>query len=316
MLLTFFATRSDGTAAAVFRIGMGMLAVWQALGVWWNLDRFYGDDGVVPWAVVKNDGWVKLSLFSLGPESHGILMFHAIAFMVGSVALLIGLYPRVASLLVAYVHVSLQYRDPFILNSGDRLFMIIIALGMAMPLARRASVHSLVRKLRGKAPPPLATVWGQRLIGLQLSYVYLNTVIAKLANESWRNGTAMRDILASPVFAEWPRYIDSKPLVMAMTWGTLAFELSFPFLVWFKKTRPWMLLAGTMFHLMIDGLMVIPIFSYIMILSYPAFLSDDDVKWVLRKLGLAKRPLVAATGESDSSDATERSEPHVPNPSS
>jgi len=308
-LLAFFATRTDGTSAAVFRVGMGLLAVWQAFGIWLNLDRFYGDTGVVPFEVVKGDNLVWLSLFSIAPASRAVLLFHAIAFTVGSVALLFGLYPRIASLLVAYLHVSMQMRNPFILNSGDRLFMIVLALGAAMPLANRASIHAFVRKLRGKPELPLSTVWGQRLVGLQISYVYLNTVIAKLSNERWREGLALRDVLASPVFAEWPRYIESKPLIMGMTYSTLVFELTFPIAIWFKKTRPWWLLWGIGFHLMIDALMVIPIFSWIMIVSYASFLSDSEVKWLLSKLRLRKA--AASTDE-----ATERSERPVPSPSS
>jgi hypothetical protein len=60
---------------------------------------------------------------------------------------------------------------------------------------------------------------------------------------------------------------------------------------------------------MIDALMVIPIFSWIMIVSYASFLEDSEVKWLLSKLRLRKA--AASTDET-----TERSERPVPSPSS
>lgn len=60
-------------------------------------------------------------------------------------------------------------------------------------------------------------------------------------------------------------------------------------LVWFKKYRPWMLLAGIGFHIGIDIMMVIPIFSYAMIAAYPAFLNDGETRWLVDRLLLRKR---------------------------
>ena len=50
----------------------------------------------------------------------------------------------------------------------------------------------------------------------------------------------------------------------ALTYMTLAFELGFPLLIWFKKPRPWLILWGVAFHAGIDALMIIPMFSMVM----------------------------------------------------
>ncbi len=202
--------------------------------------------------------------------------------------LLLGFYPRIATLVVAYLHLSFQFRNPFILNSGDRLFMIIAALAAFMPLGHRFSIDALLRARRGRAPPE-ATVWGQRLVGMQIAYVYLNSAVAKLSNPRWQNGMALRDVLSSPVFAEYPHYVDSRAVIYFVTYMTLALELAFPVLVWWKRYRPWMLLWGIAFHAGIDATMIIPIFSSMMIVSYAAYLSDDETKWLLGKI-LRRRP--------------------------
>ncbi len=286
LFMSFFGTPTNGASAGVFRLTLGLCACWQSLGVWLNLRRFWGHDGLIPYGIVGSEKYIWLSPFSWAPTSDAVLYGHAILFTVASFFLLIGVYPRVFALLLAWTHLSLQFRNPFILNSGDRLFMIVCALAVATPLAHRFSVHEWLRKRRGKPAPGIATLWGMRLLQIQLAYVYLNSALAKLGNERWRNGMALRDVLSSPVFAEWPMYIDFTPIIWALTYSTLVFELSFPVLIWFKRPKLWLLAYGILFHVGIDSLMVIPIFSYIMISTYPVFLEDAEVEraiaWVRR----------------------------------
>ncbi len=286
--LSFFGTPTDGTSASLFRITLGVCALWQAVGVWLNLRRFWGDDGLIPYGIIAGEKYQWLSPFAWAPSSDAVLYGHGIAFTAASFFLLIGFYPRVFTLVLAWTHLSLQLRNPFILNSGDRLFMIVAALAVAAPLGQRWSVDAWIRKLKNRPAPEGLTLWGMRLLQIQIAYVYLNSALAKLGNTRWRTGMALRDVLSSPVFAEWPSYIDVTPIIWFLTYSTLVFELSFPILIWFKKPRPWLLAYGVLFHAGIDALMVIPIFSYIMISTYPVFLEDGEIerarRFVLRIL--------------------------------
>lgn len=283
LYLSFFAAPTDGSGAAILRMTLGLVAVWQAIGIVWNLHRFYSDTGVIPTAVVQYDRFLWLTPFYWAPKSAAVVDLVGGAFALASVALLVGFKPRVAALVLAYTHAALQFRNPFILNSGDRLFMIQVFLAAFAPLGHKWSVDAWLRGRSG-ALAPAATMWGQRLVGLQIAYVYIASTVAKVANERWRNGMALRDVLASPVFAEWPVYADFRPLIYFLTYMTLALELLFPFGVWFKRLRPWFILWGISFHVGIDVTMIIPIFSSIMIASYAAYLSDDEVRWVLARL--------------------------------
>lgn len=283
LFLSFFAAPTDGSGAALLRLTLGAVAVWQAVGILWNLHRFYGDDGVIPTAIVQYDRFFWLTPFYWAPKSGAVVDLVGAAFAIASLCFLVGFRPRVAALVLAYTHAALQFRNPFILNSGDRLFMIQVFLAAFAPLGNKWSVDAWLRSRAGVAAP-VGTMWAQRLIGLQIGYVYLNSTVAKIANERWRNGMALRDVLASPVFAEWPTYVDFKPLIWVLTYSTLALELFFPFGVWFKRWRPWFLLWGASFHAGIDVTMIIPIFSSIMIASYPAYLTDDEVRWLIARL--------------------------------
>lgn len=294
-VLDFLGAPSTGEAAALFRVAFGLLSLWYALGIWVNLERFYGNDGFVPWDLVKGDGWSWVSAFAYAPESRQLLTCHGVALFVASTGFLLGWGARLWTLVICYVHISLQFRDPFILNSGDRLFQIVAGIACVMPLDARWSIRSWWRARRGKAPIT-GIVLGMRLLQMQIAYVYISSAIAKIANRRWQTGLALRDVLSSPVFAEWPMYIDFRPLVWGMTYGTLIFELGFPTLIWWKKARNWLLLAGIGFHVMIDVLMVIPIFSAIMIVCYPAFLEDEEVRRFFARFG-RRKPAVQAEPE-------------------
>jgi hypothetical protein len=287
-LLDFFTAPSNGATAGLFRIGLGLLACWQCVGVWLNLHRYWAHDGLVPFRLVQDNAFVWMSPFRWAPESSAVLYAHPVLMTAASLAMLVGVAPRAASLVVAFVHLSLQARNPFILNSGDRLFMILAALATFMPLAHRYSFDAWWRARRGLAPRAPATVWGARLVQLQIAYVYAAAFMAKIPQPAWYRGTAIRDVLASPVFAEHPTYVDSLPVLWAISYGTLLFELGFPLAIWWRRFRPWLIATGVAFHAGIDATMIIPIFSSAMITSYLAFLDDDETERLLAWLRLVR----------------------------
>jgi hypothetical protein len=300
-LLDFLLAPSRGASAGLLRVGLGLVACWQSIGLWLNLERYWGAEGLVPWATVRSDRYRWLSPFFYAPDSTIVLHAHGVVFSIASVALLVGLAPRAAAVMLALTHVSLQLRNPFVLNSGDRLFMIQLALASLAPLGARFSIDAW---WRGRSPSGTngssvlrvarssfegANRLGERLVALQIAYVYLSSALAKLSQERWRSGWMLRDVLASPVFAEHPRWIDSWPIVAALTYSTLLFELTFPLLVWHRRTRAWALVAGVLFHAGIELTMMIPIFSSVMIASYAAFLSDDEAERLFARLRSLRR---------------------------
>lgn len=286
LLLRFFTEKIEGKSVALFRIAYGLLAIWMSLGILLNLERYFTDTGIVPWSVVGEWAWSSWSLLYLAPQSSGYVWFLAVLGLVASVTLTLGVFARTSVFLIWVLHISFQHRNPYILNSGDRLFMIVAGLAVFLPLAQRWSLEAWWRakkKLQALPPP---SIWSTRVIQMQIAYVYWFSCFAKLNHERWLEGKALRDVLASPVYAEWATYVDFWPLVYAMTWGTLILEFAWPSLVWFARARPWVLLSGITFHLAIDLLMLIPTFSYIMIITYALFLTDEETDRLVGRLRL------------------------------
>jgi len=277
-LRSFWTGRTTGEAVALLRVGFSALALWAALGIGLNLDRYYGQDAVVPWDVAKTFEFGMWTLFALAPQSQALPVALLIAMVASAAALLVGAAPRVAAAILFVVTLSFDHRNPLVLNSGDGLFSILAGLMLVLPIDRRWTLWPVPRPSAGDA-----SIWSLRLVQLQIAYVYWSSAIAKLVNERWRTGWALRDVLASPVFAEWPTYIDSYPVIAAMTWGTLLFEVAFPLLVAVRRFRPWVLAAGVLFHASIELAMTIPMFSAVMIVSYAAFLDDATLRRLLAR---------------------------------
>ena len=73
---------------------------------------------------------------------------------------------------------------------------------------------------------------------------------------------------------------DLTSLMVLMSWTTLIFEAGFPFLWWFKRVRPWLLLTGIGFHVGILVLMNVPNFTTASLALYPLLLTPDEyVTW-------------------------------------
>jgi hypothetical protein len=295
-IVRFWSAPTFGFSAALFRIVFGALSLWTALGVALNGRRYFSEQGLIPWHVVSGFPWANWSLFALAPQSGALLAALCAALVIASCGLLLGVAPRLCSAVVFAVHVSLHHRNPYVFNSGDRLFLMLAGLGMFLPLGRVGSLTSRFRRAQSApAARPPASVWSQRLIQLQICHLYWFSCLAKLKHEGWQRGLAMREVLASPPFAEWPMQVDGW-LSALLTWSTLLFELGFPIAVWIPKLRRWALALGVVFHLGIEISMKIPMFSAIMIVSYALFLKDDEARRVLQVLRLAPRstPSVSA----------------------
>jgi hypothetical protein len=267
--------RTEGTTAALFRVPFGVFAMWQAVGVLLNVDRYFGPHALVPPDPAR---FSSLSAVMWAYDSSAWVHGLAWLFLVAATLATLGVWPRLSLGLVAYLHIAFQHRNPLILNAGDRLFAIVAVLALFLPLGARFALFSRQRE---------GTVFGQRMIELQVRLVYLMTAIAKLAEEPWRDGTALFHVLASPVLAEWPIEVESRALIAVMTYGTLVFELAFALLVGWRPARRPLLLAGVALHLGIEITMRIPTFSFLMMISYLAFLSDAEARWLLSLGGRA-----------------------------
>ena len=167
-------------------------------------------------------------------------------------------------------------------NGSDLVFLLL--LGFAVPMCQWPRADRPLWKSVQRSIFNFAVLSCQ----LQILLIYFASGSDKLMSASWRSGEAIQyisrlDFLFNPrlTFDE-----SASPLLnLCLAWMVIIFELSFPFLVWIKKTRLFILAAGVLFHLVIWIFLSLPDFGLIMMISYLVFLRAEDFERLGLRIG-------------------------------
>jgi vitamin K-dependent gamma-carboxylase-like protein len=289
---TFWFRPQPAYTLGLIRMAFGVVAIGWAASLLPDLYALFGRHGVEPQQPESAYQW---SVFAIWTSDH-MLLIGWILLLVSSVALTIGWHSRLAALAVFVLIVSFEHRDVWVFNSGDlavrieALFIAISPCGAALSLDQ---VRSAGKFWSAQQRPQ----WPVRLMQVQLSLIYLASAQAKLNGNAWPQGTAVSYALRLPdmLLLPTPHWFTNSALLMnAVTWGTLATELSIGILVWNKRLRPWVLAAGVVMHTMIMITITVGFFTLAVFVLYLAFVPPEIVERLPRSAkGMASK-LVAA----------------------
>jgi hypothetical protein len=193
----------------------------------------------------------------------------------------LGLFTRVTVPLLAIGLISLHHRNPFFLHGGDTLMRCTISV---LAFSRCGDFFSIDGWLkRRKNPdwePAPASVWPQRLLQYQWALMYFTTAWGKAYGTLWAAGTAVWYPPRLTEFARFPvpEFVDSKPVVWLLTYGTLILEVALATLVFHKSYRKWVLIGGILLHLGIEWRLNIPLFAFLCISGYMNFYDGEEVR--------------------------------------
>jgi hypothetical protein len=120
----------------------------------------------------------------------------------------------------------------------------------------------------------LQPIWPLRLLQYQVAIMYLSAALWKMGNPDWRGGLALHYVLNTVIYQRMPGAVPAGwfGATVALTYLTLAWELAFPFLIWFRRTRALMLLSGVFLHLGMLVSMEVGAFTPTVLVAYVAFL--------------------------------------------
>jgi hypothetical protein len=248
--------KAESTASlAVFRIAFGLIMLAWSLSLLPELSPFFTKGGILPkqphYSGDFGGAWGLLGIF----PGKGTVVVLIVVLIIASVCLILGFLSQLAAALVFIVLMSMQRRNPYVVNSGDVLLRILAFYLIFTPTASALSLTRFVRDRAHFWTFPTRAPWALRLIQIQFSIVYLFAVWTKVQGTTWNNGTAVsyalriKDIERLPV----PLFITNSTLISNfLSYGTLALELSLAILVWNRRFRPWVLLAGLSLHLGIE----------------------------------------------------------------
>jgi predicted DCC family thiol-disulfide oxidoreductase YuxK len=277
--------RSSPTAPIeLTRIGIGAaLLVNYSLATPYLFD-FWGDAGWMPLSIVFANGrdfW-KQSIFFYFDARWQWVAFQAL-FLLSCFCLMIGWRTSWVKWIVLVGQLSYDRRNPVLPYGVDSilacllLILCLAPIGRAMSFDRARQVRAAKRRDLEAALPVFRSAWAgacMRLIQIQMALLFLFSGLNKIRGDDWWNGDAIW-----LVFVTNDYYVRSVVDILAAhywlvniaTYSTIVIEIAFPFLVWQKQTRPFLLAAAIFLHSQFALLMGMPYFSFVMISGHMSF---------------------------------------------
>lgn len=125
------------------------------------------------------------------------------------------------------------------------------------------------------------------LCRIQVVIVYLVAGLSKLAGTTWTSGQAIYYVLSTDSvttgwFSLWVQH-SHELFIIIPTYFILAYQLSFPIGIWFKRSRPFYIFIGSLIHLGMIVIMGLVGFGFIMIVGYLSFF-DRNIRLVPKKI--------------------------------
>jgi hypothetical protein len=314
----FWFTPVESSTFALFRIAFAVMILAWTLSLAPTLFAFYSPTGIVPGSSYSNP--LAWSLFDVTAGNAAVTLFYFLL-LIGSLLLLVGFRTRLAALIVFVCAVSFARRNPWVMNSGDLLILVLAFYLMLAPSGAALSVDRWLRRGEDFWEFPARPIWPLRLVQIQLSVLYIAAVWDKVRGSTWNDGTAVSfafrigDLERFPV----PDFItDSLLISNVLTYGTLATELALGVLVWNRVLRPWVLLAGIGLHLGIDYAVRVGFFSWAVLVMYVAFIPPGTASaWILAARDrvsawpLRRRAAVAEAHSGEDGAPTRPAEPNI-----
>lgn len=227
-------------------------------------------------------------------------------FLVAFFCLMIGYHSRIAAIVAWVGHLSFVHRGYITWFGMDAMLAWMTFYLMWGPTGAAYSVdrwlaryRAAKRALLGGTPvgPALAVVpsWTAnvvlRLIQIHMGIVYFCAGVSKLQGATWWNGYAGWLTLNVPEYApvdmSWLGHTPDpvwQAISIAITYGTLIFEIAFIFLVWFAWWRPLLLVGAVLLHAGIGLFMGLIWFGVTMLAGCAAFLDPAAVRWFVGAL--------------------------------
>jgi predicted DCC family thiol-disulfide oxidoreductase YuxK len=285
----------------IVRIGAGLALLVSYLSFTPQLDYFFGNGGVLTLDALsrfRENPWHQ-SAFYYFTQPWQFYVFHAV-FLFCTTAFTVGWRTNWVKWVVLAGHVSFLHRNPAIYYGVDNILASLVFILCIVPVGRALSLDRVRTVRRAKqvnltATPELPvspfSFAARRLVQIQMAVFFLFAGIEKLRGETWWNGDALWIAITNHEFSNVrPEFFAEQYwIVNLLTYFTLAIELSYPFLIWGRRTRSYFLIGGVALHVGIALLMGLYLFSFAMIVGHMAFLRHEWLRalgrWWKEKIG-------------------------------
>ncbi len=279
------------TPMEIARIGIGAAMLVHYVLITPYLLDFWGEAGFMPRELVYqfDDSIWSQSVFFYFTAPWQWYAFHGF-FLLACAAFMLGWRTSWVKWIVLIGQISYSARNPIIWYGVDKILcqllivMCVAPIGRAMSLDRVRAVRAAKRGDLEATLPAYASPWTGaciRLMQVQMAALFFFSGVGK-RGEDWWNGDAIWSLFTT--YAYYNRFVldvfaSHYWLVNAATYGTILIEVAFPFLVWQRATRPYMLAAAVFLHVQFAIFLGLPYFSFVMIMGHMSFVRPE---WLAR----------------------------------
>jgi hypothetical protein len=277
--------RAERLALTRILLGVALLSD-QLLQYLPRLGEFFGPEGVAPEGLydetqIRNWYW---SILFFNTDDLTVVSWVFWVWVAVTTAFTLGLFTRLMTFAVWFLTYCFLTRNPNLLNGGDGVLQVGLLWLLFAPSGRALSLDAWWLRRRGKLTGPAYTPpWSLRVLQIQLCTIYLTTGLAKVARGeepfvgSWWDGTSVHYVINAMTMSRWSYAQLPLPLWMTATLTYLSawWEVLFIPLVMWRRTRPWALWFGVLFHLGIWLMIEVGWFSFYTIAMYGVWVSDS-----------------------------------------
>lgn len=273
----------DPRSLALFRIFLASAILIDIYSIARYLPDFYLDSGIMPRYLLNLEQYSHVPYFHLfvNWDSPIITALGLGLLALFALLLLIGYATRIATIGCWLLVVSLQIRNPHILQSGDNLIKVLLFWAIFLPLDLRFSITALRQKFLDHRPVFSAA---SVAIYVQFIMIYYISALYKLREEKWWDGTYIQNTLVRIDFVnDFGIFLSQFPeLTRILTYGSILLEVVGPFLlfipIYFGIVRTLVVASFIAFQLGLSISMVLGLFPLISITAtipfIPAWLWD------------------------------------------
>jgi predicted DCC family thiol-disulfide oxidoreductase YuxK len=283
------------TPLELVRIGIGAALLLNYLSASSYLLEFWGDAGLMPRAVALQgtDSWTQSVFFYFTAPWQWIAF--DILFLFCCAAFTVGWRTAWVKWIVLIGQISFVYRNPYLIYGVDKilpallLILCVAPVGRAISLDRVRAVRRAKRARLDAVLPPYTSRWAgacTRLMQIQMAILFFYSGTSKLGGKEWLDGEALWMVFSLREFYDG-LLLDLLArhfwLVNVATYSTILIEIAYPFLIWQRSTRPYLLAAAIVLHLQFAVFMDLFYFSFVMTMGHMSFVR---IEW-LHRLGEA-----------------------------
>lgn len=224
----------DLRSLALLRIYIGLLLIADLLNRSTDLIAHYTDFGVLPRPDYMdghmNPWYISLHVISGRWEIEALLFAIAIFF---AFLLIVGYKTRLVTFISWFLLISVQLRNPMVLNGGDQVFRMILFFSMFMPLGAKFSIDALRSKTKAHLSNTFSSLATFGYI-FQIGSLYVFSVFFKTSPEWRTDGTAIYYALSIDHFAT--------PLAQFMLQFPFILKIQTYMVFWLEALAPFLLL--------------------------------------------------------------------------